>query len=391
MAEKKESPPTGSNSVTLQERLAYAARLFEGEMTIKALSEALTEGIVVIDEGGAIVLINQRIEELFGYSQEEVLGHSLSVFLPQRFTDSHAAHINVYFQKPWQRRMGQGMDLKAQRKDGSELFVEISLSHLDTDDGRLAIALVTDISQRKAIEQELRDRNEELDAFAHTVAHDLNASMSLVVGYSDALASIHQTLSPEELHNYLILIARNGRKMSNIINELLLFASMRREDIPFKTLDMAAVVEEALRRLRYEIEALEAKIIQPESFPAAIGHAAWVEEVWFNYISNGLKYGGQPPRLELGSTVLDDGMIQFWVQDNGDGLSKSQQDVVFTPPSRTGILRVQGHGLGLSIVRRIIEKLNGRVFVESQLEKGSRFGFVLPASPLQPASSQPDK
>jgi PAS domain S-box-containing protein len=359
-------------------------------LTIKALFETLTEGIVVVDEQGTIVLINQRIEELFGYSQEEVLGRSLGVFLPQRFADSHVAHINVYFQKPWHRQMGQGMDLIGRRKDGSEFFVEIGLSYLDTDEGKLAIALVTDISRRKAIEQELRERNEELDAFAHTVAHDLNASMSLVVGYSDTLAAIHQTLSPEELHEYLMLIARNGRKMSNIINELLLFASMRRKDIPFKPLNMAAIVEEALRRLDYEVQTVEAEIIKPESFPRAVGHAAWVEEVWFNYISNGLKYGGRPPRLELGSTILGDGTIQFWVQDNGGGLSESQQGVVFTPPSQTGILRVQGHGLGLSIVRRIVDKLNGRVFVESQMEKGSRFGFILPASPEEPDTSEPD-
>jgi signal transduction histidine kinase len=210
------------------------------------------------------------------------------------------------------------------------------------------------------------------------------------VGYSDTLAAIHQTLSPEELHEYLMLIARNGRKMSNIINELLLFASMRRKDIPFKPLNMAAIVEEALRRLDYEVQTVEAEIIKPESFPRAVGHAAWVEEVWFNYISNGLKYGGRPPRLELGSTILDDGTIQFWVQDNGGGLSESQQGVVFTPPSQTGILRVQGHGLGLSIVRRIVDKLNGRVFVESQMEKGSRFGFILPASPEEPDTSEPD-
>jgi signal transduction histidine kinase len=168
--------------------------------------------------------------------------------------------------------------------------------------------------------------------------------------------------------------------MANIVTELLLFASMRKEDIPFEPLDMPIIVSEALRRLSYEIEAYTAKIIRPDSFPQAMGYGAWVEEVWFNYISNGLKYGGRPPQLELGSTVYDDGMICFWVKDNGPGLSESQQLAVFNPPSHTGILRVRGHGLGLSIVQRIVEKLNGRVFVKSQPGVGSQFGFVLPAS-----------
>jgi signal transduction histidine kinase len=104
-----------------------------------------------------------------------------------------------------------------------------------------------------------------------------------------------------------------------------------------------------------------------------------VEEVWFNYISNGLKYGGSPPHLELGSTIYDDGTICFWVKDNGAGLTELERMAVFNPLSHTGILHVQGHGLGLSIVRRIVEKLNGRVYVKSQPGDGSQFGFILPA------------
>ena len=379
MAEASAEKPTGTSDAAFQQRLASVARLFQEDITVKSLLEALTEGIIVIDETGVVVLVNERIGDLFGYRDDEVIGRLLNKFLPERFSKVHSSYINVYFQDPWQRYMGQGMDLVGRRKDGSEFPVEISLSHLETDAGRLAIAFVTDITERKETERELQERNRELDAFAHTVAHDLNASMSLVVGYSDTLAVIYETLSPEELRNYLNLIARNGRKMSNIVNELLLFASMRKEDIPYKSLDMASIVSEALRRLSYEIELVEAKVMQPENYPEVVGYAAWVEEVWFNYISNGLKYGGSPPYLELGSTIREDGTICFWVKDNGQGLTEREQMVVFNPPSHTGILRVQGHGLGLSIVRRIVEKLNGRVYVESRPGEGSRFGFILSA------------
>lgn len=380
MAEANEEKPMGTNDKAFQQRLASAAKLFQEDITVKSLLEALTEGIIVIDEAGVVILVNRRIEELFGYRQEEVIGQSLNIFLPERFSGVHSSYVNVYFQAPWQRHMGQGMDLVAKRKDDSEFPVEISLSYLETGAGRLGIAFVTDITKRKETERELEERNRELDAFAHMVAHDLNASMSLVVGYSDTLAAMYETLPPEELHNYLTLIARNGRKMSNIVNELLLFASMRKEDIPFKPLNMKSIISEALRRLSYEIEALEAEIIHPESYPVAIGYAAWVEEAWFNYISNGLKYGGSPPRLELGSTIREDGTLCFWVEDNGEGLTDRERMVVFNPPSHTGILRVKGHGLGLSIVRRIVEKLNGSVYVENQPDAGSRFGFILPAA-----------
>lgn len=364
--------PTGRSSVDA------AIEAFQNSLTITDILESLTEGIVVVDATGTIIIVNQRAEELFGYREDEIVGQSLGVLLPGKYEASHTQFVDIYFRNPWQRHLGQGMDLVGQRKDGTELPLEISLSHVDTPVGKMAIAFITDITERRQIEQELRLRNKELDSFAHTVAHDLNASMSLIVGYSDTLAAIHRTLSPDELHNYLLLIARNGRKMSNIINELLLFANMRKEDVPLKPLNMSLIVTEALRRLSYEIDAAEAEIIQPDSYPQAIGYSAWVEEVWFNYISNGLKYGGQPPRLELGSTVHKDDTVSFWVRDNGEGLTPGQRAVVFNPSSQTGMLRVKGHGLGLSIVRRIIEKLNGRVYVQSKLGEGSTFGFTLP-------------
>ncbi|MCB9423308.1 MAG: PAS domain-containing sensor histidine kinase [Ardenticatenaceae bacterium] len=380
MVEVSGDKQKGTNNLTLQQRLALEVKAFQETVTVLNLLEALAEGILVIDEMGVIVLVNRRIEELFGYKRDEVVGQPLNIFLPKRFVESHAANLDIFFKNPRYRQLGQGLDLLGRRKDGTELPIEISLSYLDVGIGRLAIAFITDITERKKTEQELRERNQELDAFAHTVAHDLNASMSLVVGYSDALAAIHESLSPEELHHYLMLIARNGRKMSNIINELLLFASMRKEDIPFQLLDMKSIIAEALRRLSYEIEAADAQIIKPESYPQVVGYAAWVEEVWFNYISNALKYGGKPPRLELGSTVREDGTLCFWVQDNGKGLTESERLAVFNSDSHAGALQVQGHGLGLSIVKRIVEKLNGRVYVESELGQGSRFGFILPAS-----------
>ena len=358
--------------------LAKAVEAFEQEISITDLLESLTEGIVVVNAESRIILVNQRIEKLFGYDRSELVGQMLDMLLPSRYQHTHAGHMDDYFSTPRPRSMGQGLDLLGCRKDGTEFPIEISLSHLDTAAGKMVIAFVTDITKRKQIERDLRARNRELDAFAHTVAHDLNSSMSLIVGYSDALAAIHQTMTQEELHNYLLLIARNGRKMSNIISELLLFASMRKQDVPLKPLDMAAIVAEALRRLSYEIDAVNAEITQPSSYPQVIGYPAWVEEVWFNYISNALRYGGDPPQIELGSTVCEDEAICFWVRDNGIGLTASQQAVVFNPPLQTGQLRVKGHGLGLSIVRRIVEKLDGEVYVESRVGEGSKFGFILP-------------
>lgn len=115
----------------------------------------------------------------------------------------------------------------------------------------------------------------------------------------------------------------------------------------------------------------------PDSWYTAVGYAPWIEEVWTNYISNAIKYGGQPPQIEVGSEALD-GMVKFWVKDNGDGIPLDQIDTLFKPFVRLDNVRATGHGLGLSIVRRIIERLNGTVGVESEQGVGSVFSFILP-------------
>jgi signal transduction histidine kinase len=178
-------------------------------------------------------------------------------------------------------------------------------------------------------------------------------------------------------------LVRNGFKISNILDELLLLAGVRKTHVPLAPLDMGNIVAEARQRLTYEIEQYQAEIILPAAWPAALGYAPWIEEVWVNYLSNGCKYGGKPPRLELGGEVQADGKVRFWVRDNGNGIAPEDQVRLFTPFTRLDQVRAKGHGLGLSIVRRIVEKLGGQVGVESDGVQGhgSVFSFRLPAAP----------
>jgi signal transduction histidine kinase len=169
--------------------------------------------------------------------------------------------------------------------------------------------------------------------------------------------------------------------MNTIIYELLLLSSVRKGELEIIPLNMAAIVREARGRLNYMIEEHKAEISDPRDWPVAVGYTPWVEEVWVNYISNALKYGGKPPQLELGATPQDDGMIRFWIKDNGPGLTPEQQEMLFIPFSRLNQADIEGHGLGLSIVQRIIEKLGGSVGVESSVGQGSTFYFNLPSAP----------
>ena len=225
----------------------------------------------------------------------------------------------------------------------------------------------------------LEKRNEELDAFAQTVAHDLKNPLTIVVGYAEVIRD--DMLEAEDFRwlEYIDQVISAGRRGNLIIQELLMLAAVRKEDIELESLDMGLIVTQALERLSHHIEENEVEVIQPEQWPVVVGYPGWVEEVWVNYISNAIKYGGRPCHIQLTAETRPDGWVRFGVVDNGRGLSAEEQAVLFTEFTRLDKIRAKGHGLGLSIVQRIMEKLNGRTGIQSEVGQGSTFYFELRA------------
>lgn len=245
----------------------------------------------------------------------------------------------------------------------------------------------------RAYSQQLEMRNEELDAFAHTVAHDLKNPLSLLLSCGELIAQDISESRYEDVQNSIRIINQTGRKMGTIIDELFLLASVHRQDeVPMEPLDMALIVGNAQARVDALIRKHQAKVLCPSRWPWAIGYGPWVEAVWSNYLSNAIRYGGSHDRGIVPEVILgaDEeplpksgrAMIRFWAHDNGPGLSKEQQSQLFTEFTRLRPARLEGSGLGLSIVRRIIERLGGEVGVESTVGKGSRFYFTLRAANL---------
>ncbi|HTP03012.1 MAG TPA: HAMP domain-containing sensor histidine kinase [Anaerolineales bacterium] len=224
----------------------------------------------------------------------------------------------------------------------------------------------------------LRNRNDDLAAYAHTVAHNLKDPLAVIIGTSDAIFHITD-LTTEELHAYLGQIDSTAHKMNDMIDNLLFLSELHEVEAPVAPLDMGVIVSNIRNRLSYLIREHHAQVTAPECWPAARGYAPWVEEIWANLISNSIKYGGQPPHVELGAASRLDGRVLFSTRDNGRGLSPEEQDRLFKPFSQTGPIHKPGHGLGLWIVRRIVEKLGGEVGVETEVGKGSLFFFTLPA------------
>ncbi|MBN1978696.1 MAG: GAF domain-containing protein [Anaerolineae bacterium] len=257
--------------------------------------------------------------------------------------------------------------------------------------------IVWSIVERKRAEEQMQDyqhrleaQNAELEAFAHTVAHDLKNPLGILIGYGKVLEMDLAGTQNAPARESIDTIVQTSLKMNALVDDLLLLSSVRQVDqVELSPLDMADIVAEAQERLRPRIAERQAEIILPATWPAALGYEPWIEQVWVNYLDNAIKYGGHPPRVEVGADVpplssplrpegKEGEMARFWVRDNGDGLSEQEQARLFAPFERLGELRVKGHGLGLSIVRRIVEKLGGEVGVESAPGQGSVFYFTLP-------------
>ncbi len=245
---------------------------------------------------------------------------------------------------------------------------------------RLVEALQDSQIMLRQYADELRIQNEELDAFSHTVAHDLKSPLANLLMFVQLLEEGYENISAEELELGTEALGRNVRKAINIVEELLLLASVRKEDVTRSPLNMEAIVRESCRRLSDVVERYSGKIEYAGAWPTVVGYAPWVEEVWINYISNALKYGGTPPVVQLGADIAPNRTVKFWVRDNGPGIPAEQQARLFTPFTKLEQAKTTGTGLGLSIVRRIVEKLGGEVGLESPGEpgQGCTFYFTLP-------------
>lgn len=362
-------------AATTPNNLSQIIELFQSNITIKTLIESLAEGILIVNEEGQIVLINNRFAQMTGYNEAEVVGKSINLFIPKSHHQLHEGHLCDYFKDPRIRPMGIGMEVEAVCKDGSMLPIEITLSFLRTDSGIIGMSFITDISARKKAEKELHTRIKELDDYAHSVAHDLNSSLGGIISVSQLLMDKIDNLSPDKQHRYLTEIVKTGKKLNSIISELLLFASMKKDNIQLTPVNNKDLVNSVVDRLSDQIHDSGALINVQKNLHDCLGYGPWIEEMWFNYISNAIKYGGSPPVIDISSKLEHDGLVTFMVKDNGNGISEDLKDVIFEESNETKNKYILGHGLGLNIVKKIANKLDGYIGVESKPNHGSNFTF----------------
>ncbi len=238
------------------------------------------------------------------------------------------------------------------------------------------VGTCVDVTDMKEAADEREQLISGLQVFAQNVAHDLKNPLQLAMGFAALMRDNYSEASDEEKLHWLDVIVESTEKMESIIDGQLLLSEVEHTRVTPSLVNMKAVVDEVLKRLHADIRLSRAHIEQPDVWLNAMGYAPWIEQVWFNYLTNALKYGGQPPRIELTCSAAPDGCVTYTVRDYGPGIRAEELDSIYAghnQPSKGG------HGLGLSIVRLIVERQNGTLSAGNHPDGGAVFHFTLPA------------
>ena len=348
------------------------------EVRFRAAVESAPNGMVMIDRGGKIILVNREIERLFGYAREELLGQPIERLVPNRFRERHPGFRTDFFAHPQTRSMGAGRDLFGVRKNGLEFPVEIGLNPIETEEGLFVLASVVDISARKRSEEELRRSNAELERFAYVASHDLQEPLRMVGNYVQLLGKRYKGKLDSDADEFIGFALDGAVRMQRLIEDLLAYSRVSSRGAEFAPTDAGSVLDAALANLKLAIEDANA-VVTRDPLPVVPADRSQLEHVFLNLIGNALKFRGSVrPEVRV-TAAQQDGDWLFSVRDNGIGIEPQYFDRIFVIFQRLhGRDEYPGTGIGLAITKRIIERHGGRIWVESQPGTGSTFFFTLP-------------
>lgn len=358
-----------------------------------------TEGLVVVDVSGKIIMQNPSMARMFGYEDSELLGRLIEDLLPDTMRAKHKAHRAAYEQKPVQRSMGSGMELKGQRKDGSVFPVEVSLNHFKVEEQRYVMALVTDITLRRLAEDELVRTNVELEdrvehrtaelkeaqeglkralekerelhalksRFVSMASHEFRTPLSTIMGSIDLIG--RYASDDEKVDKHVKRIRSKVRELTAMLNEFLSLERIEQGIVEVKPAEIDIVHQciEQIEELRglakpgqsidYDHEGTERMVTTD---PQMLGH------VITNLVSNAVKYSpaGTPVALR---TRIHQGRLTITVTDQGVGIPAEDQQHLFDRFFRgSNVMTIQGTGLGLNIVKRYLDLLGGGITFTSE-------------------------
>jgi len=364
--------------------------LKQAEEKFRLAVEASPSGILLVNQCGQIILVNSQIEKLFGYQRDKLIGRLVDVLVPDRLATHHPEHRAKFFAAPTARAMGAGRELFARRKDGSEFPVEIGLNPIQTPKGLVVLANVVDISARLAAEEGTRRSREQVELLSRvsllgemtaSLAHELNQPLGAIVNNATAATQYLEQgrLNPEQLQDILTDVVRDARRAHDIMRNVR--SAIKKGSAIRGQINLNDVVKTITHMVQPDAAAqlckMEMSLVR--DLPAIEGDPIQIQQVLINLVQNAFDaMRDTPPSrriVEIATNYNGEGTISVVVRDYGSGISETARDRLFEQFFTT---KEEGLGMGLAIVRSIVEAHGGSISAENADGGGARFHFRLP-------------
>jgi PAS domain S-box-containing protein len=355
------------------------------------LLEAAPDAMVVVNQSGEIVLLNVQVEKQFGYRADELVGQKVKDIIPEGFAERLIADGTRSAAEALTQQIGTGIELSGRRKDGSEFPVEIMLSPLESADGIVVTAAIRNITVRKKADlqlvqkvEELNRSNEELEQFSYVASHDLQEPLRMVASYTQLLASRYKGKLDADADEFISFAVDGCNRMQGLIQDLLAYSRSGMDGKVLHERSSENALNNALKNLSGTIEESGA-VVTHDALPVITTDDTQLAQVFQNLVGNTIKYHGTAvPAVHISATRNDLEEWTFSVRDNGLGIEAQYFERIFILFQRLhGRTEFKGTGIGLAICKKIVEGLGGRIWVESQVGKGSTFYFALPGKDLK--------
>lgn len=355
----------------------------ENEAKIKAVINTISDGIITIDSKGIIQTYNPACETIFGYKKEEVKGKNINILMPEPYHSQHDGYIKKYNRTKVKKVLDQHREVQGKRKDGTVFPLDLSVSQVKFRDITLFSGIVRDITAIKQNERQLNNTlkqlqisNEELERFAYIASHDLKSPLKGIQAVTDWLIEDLGDDISEESKNYFSMLKKRTYRMEKLLNDILEYSRLNRKEQPSESVTAKDLLCEIKELINLPPEM--AIIIDPQ-LEKTIVHRMPIRQVFDNLINNAIKHHDKA-QGEIKISVNDlDGFHQFAIVDDGPGIDASFRDKIFemfqTLESRD---KVEGSGMGLAFVRKIVNHAGGQIKVESNQERGATFLFTWP-------------
>ncbi|AKQ47491.1 histidine kinase [Rufibacter radiotolerans] len=387
------------HDISRQKLAEHAQR--ESENKINSIIQAAVDGIITIDSHGIIEMVNPSAAKLFGYVEEELLGKTINMLMPEPDKSRHDGYMHNYERTGKKRIIGIGREVSGLKKDGTIFPFYLSISEVQLEGRRLYTGFVHDITNQKLTEERLRRyaaelerSNAELQDFAYVSSHDLQEPLRKIQAFGDRLKTKEQAHLSEQGKDYVDRMLNAAVRMQNLINDLLAFSRVTTKSKSFEVVNLDTILTEVLSDLEITIEKT-GTIIERSTLPSIEAEPTQIRQLFQNLISNAIKFRkeGVTPVVKIYHEQLQrtahligtpgDLQIAIYIEDNGIGFDEKYLDRIFNIFQRLEGQKYEGSGIGLAICRKIAIRHGGDITAESKPGHGTRFIITLSTKNLQ--------